>query len=151
MSKKFLQIRTVYDFEANIQELMKRDIKGRLAYGLFIQNKKRLVKVLKENSKELLTINNIKVEGLKEYDEERLAICKEFSKKDEKGEPVLVTDEQTKRQSYDIEKKEEFETKMNELDKKYEKKWNMQKINLKCLSPQRKFKFVFDVFTFKAE
>lgn len=70
---------------------------------------------LKETVDTLQILQIQKVEGQKEFEEERVELCRQFARKDERGRPIQVVVPGTNLKSFDIDDLDGFNEKMDEI------------------------------------
>jgi hypothetical protein len=116
MNSSKLNVRTVFGLVANKRQLTAE-----------VENIRDTQKAIFEDSE---FANQIK-----EFDEKRIALCEEYSEKDEKGKAKKITLPPVNgkpREEYDIlaEQKDEFETQVAELRKQYQSAFDQEKVKI---------------------
>lgn len=116
MTTTTIQRRKIVDINTTLINLSNMDsLPFKVAYGLH-KNKSIITKefeAIVEAEKKTVTPK------YQEYENARLALCNEYCKKDEKGQPITIIQNETQAFSIQEDKIGEFEEKANELKNKY--------------------------------
>jgi hypothetical protein len=133
MTIKRKEVATLLD---GINSINSSKLKVKTVFDLVV-NKKRLTteaENIKETHKEIFEDSEF-ANQIKEFDKKRIAICEEFSEKDDRGNAKKIKLPPVNgrpQEEYDIlpEKKNEFEKQVSELKKQYQSAFDQEKVKI---------------------